>query len=349
VDPTPRTPPPGAVPAPAVAPRPAPAPGAPARPLLGVGLVLAAATLFAVNGSVSKTVLLSGLDSLHLVEIRCLAAAAVFVLAALVRDRRSMAVGRRELAFLAAYGVIGVAMVQWLYFAAISRMPVSIALLVEFTAPVLVALWLRFARHEPVRTRIWAALGLVVVGLALVARVWAGLTLDGAGLVFSGLAAASLAAYYLLGERGLGDRDPVSLAAWSFSAAAVLWAVLLPWWRYPFARLGAGVRLGGGPLLAAHVVPAWVLVVWVVLLGTVAPFGLVLAGLGRIGAARTGLVGTTEPPLAGLFAWLALGETLSVAQVAGAVVVLAGILLAETSRPAPGGGADREVFTPAAS
>jgi drug/metabolite transporter (DMT)-like permease len=77
-----------------------------------------------------------------------------------------------------------------------------------------------------------------------------------------------------------------------------------------------------------------VLVSWVVVLGTVAPFGLVLAGLGRIGATRTGLVGTTEPPLAGVVAWSVLGETLSPAQVIGAVVVLAGIVLAETARAA---------------
>jgi len=302
------------------------------RPIVGVGLVLGAATLFALNGTVSKVVLTTGLDSLRLVEIRCLAAAVVFVAVALVRNPRSLAVRRRELGFIAGYGIIGVAMVQWLYFAAISRMPVSISLLIEFTAPLLVALWLRFVRREQVRARIWWALALVISGLALVARVWAGLTLDTLGLVFSVLAAGSLAAYYLMGERGLGTRDPVSLAAWSFTAAAAFWAVLLPWWQYPFARLGVQVTVGGGGMLPARQVPAWVLVTWVVLLGTVAPFGLVLAGLTRVGATRAGLIGTTEPPLAGVVAWLVLGETLTIAQVLGALVVLAGIVLAETSR-----------------
>lgn len=303
------------------------------RSLVGAGLVLGAAMLFAVNGTVSKAVLTTGLDSLRLVEIRCLAAAVVFTGVALVRAPRSLVIGRRELGFIAVYGIVGVAMVQWLYFAAISRMPVSISLLIEFTAPLLVALWLRFGRGVPVRARIWAALALVIGGLALVARIWAGLTLDPAGLAFSVLAAASLAAYYLLGEHGLGRRDPLSLAAWSFTAAAVFWAALLPWWRYPFDRLVARVAIGGGGLLPQLHTPAWVLVAWVVLLGTVAPFGLALAGLGRVGATRAGLIGTTEPPLAGVVAWVVLGETLSVAQVLGALVVLAGILLAETSRP----------------
>jgi drug/metabolite transporter (DMT)-like permease len=178
------------------------------------------------------------------------------------------------------------------------------------------------------------ALVLVLGGLALVAQVWAGLTLDPVGLTFSVLAAAALAAYYLLGQHGLGTRDAVSLAAWSFLAAAAFWAVLLPWWRFPFDRLTASVTLGSAEaLVPPQSLPAWVLVVWVILLGTVAPFGLALAGLARIGATRAGLVGTTEPPLAGVVAFVVLGETLTGVQVVGALVVLAGIVLAETARP----------------
>src|SRR3954469_19976132 len=107
------------------------------RSLLGAGMAVAAAGLFAVNGTVSKLVLTSGLDSLRLVEIRCAAAAVIFFgLAA--RRPGSLRIGVRELGFVAGYGVLGVAMVQWLYFVAISRMPVSISLLIEFTAPLLV-------------------------------------------------------------------------------------------------------------------------------------------------------------------------------------------------------------------
>jgi len=309
------------------------------RPLVGVGLVLAAGVLFAVNGTASKAVLGSGLDALRLVQIRCTLAAVGFAVIALVRAPRSLAVGRRQVGFLVLYGIVGVAMVQWLYLAAIARMPVSVALLIEFTAPLLVALWSRFVRHEPVRGRVWAALVLVLGGLALVAQVWSGLTLDGVGLVFAGTAAVSLAGYYLMGERGLDGRDPISLATWSFTAASVFWAVLLPWWRYPSGRLGARAAIGGG-LVPAGSVPVWALVAWIVLLGTVAPFGLAFAGLRRIGATRSGLVGTAEPPLAGLVAWAVLGETLSPVQLLGSGVVLAGILLAETARTphAPGVG-----------
>jgi drug/metabolite transporter (DMT)-like permease len=295
---------------------------------------VAAACLFAVNGTVSKLVLASGMSSLHLVEIRCAGAAAVLCLVALARSPRSLAFSRRDLVFLAVYGIVGVAMVQWLYFVAIGRIPVGVALLVEFTAPLLVALWVRFARRRPVRRRVWPALVLVLAGLALVAEVWAGLTLDALGLAAAVVDAGVLAAYYLLGEHGVATRDPVPLAALGFSAAALFWMVLLPPWTFPAASLAVPVHAVG-----ALTLPAGVLVAWVVLLGTVAPFVLVLLGLRRIGATRSGLLGTLEPVLAGGVAWLVLGERLGWVQIAGAGVVLAGIVLAETARtpaaPAP--------------
>jgi drug/metabolite transporter (DMT)-like permease len=297
------------------------------HPLLGVGLVFLAATLFAVNGTVSKLVLENGLSSLRLVEIRCVAATVIFALIA-ARRPSSLRLGRREVGFIAVYGIVGLAMVQWLYFVAITRMPVSVSLLIEFTAPLMVALWVRFVRKEPVRGRVWVALGLCLGGLVLVARVWAGLTLDGIGLITAALAAVSLAAYYMLGERGLGSRDPFSLATWSFGAAGLFWSLLLPWWTFPFDRLGGSVQVGGG---GPHVVVG-VLVGWVVVLGTVAPFGLVLVGLRLIGAARTGLVGTAEPVMAGLVAWVVLGERLAPVQLVGAAVVMAGIVVAESAR-----------------
>jgi drug/metabolite transporter (DMT)-like permease len=297
-------------------------------PAIGVGLVLVAATLFAVNGTVSKLVLTAGLSSQRLVEIRCAGAAVVLCLLALARDRRSLRTPRSELGFIVLYGVVGVAMVQWLYFVALARIPVSLTLLIEFTAPLMVALWVRFVLRRPVRRRLWPALALVLAGLALVARVWAGLTVDGLGLAAAVVAACSLAAYYVMGERGVATRDPVSLAGLSFAAAAVFWAAVQPWWTFPFGRLTEPVAVLG---LA---VPAWVLVLWVIVMGSVVPWVLVLSGLRSIGAARAGLVGTLEPVVASGVAWAVLGEALSPVQLVGGAVVVGGIVVAETARAA---------------
>ena len=296
----------------------------------GVAFAALAALLFAVNGSVSKTVLASGLSSLRLVELRSLGAAVCLLVAVALLRPRSLRASPRELGFLAVAGVVGIGLVQWLYFVAIARLPVGIALLLEYLAPVLVVVWVRFVRHEQVRTRLWAALALSIAGLVVVAEAWQGLRLDGLGVLAGLGAAASLATYYLTSERGLGRRDPLSLAAWTFTSAAVFWSVLQPWWTFPWADLTRSVALPGP--LPDEAVPAWLLVVWVVVLGTVVPYGLILLALRSLGSARTGLLGMAEPVLAAAVAWAVLGEALSPVQLLGGAIVLTGIALAETAR-----------------
>ncbi|MEO6318446.1 MAG: EamA family transporter [Acidimicrobiales bacterium] len=304
-----------------------------ARPALGVGVAAAAALLFGVNGTVSKLALEAGLTTTRLVGLRSLGAAVCLVTVTLLLRPRSLAVGRQELAFLVVAGVVGIGMVQWLYFVAIERLPVGIALLLEYLAPVFVAVWVVFVRREPVRPRIWAALGLCVVGLAVVAQVWSGLTLDGLGVLAGVGAGLSLAAYYLTGERSLDRRDPLSLAAWTFGAAAAFWAILEPPWSIDWAALQASVALPG-PFDGAQV-PLWSLVAWIIVLGTVVPYGFVLVAIKNLGSTRTGLLGMAEPVTSGLVAWVVLSEALTAVQLVGAAIVIAGIVAAETSRRGP--------------
>jgi drug/metabolite transporter (DMT)-like permease len=289
-----------------------------------------AAVLFAVNGTVSKVILGSGMPAPRLTELRCAGALVGLGLLLLVIAPERLRVGRRELPLLAAYGVAGVALVQWLYFVAIGRLPIGIGLLFEYTAPVLVALWARFVLHEPVRSRVWAALALALAGLALVAEVWRGGALDGLGVVAGLGAAAALATYYILGEHSAGRRDPLSTTFWTFLFATVFWSVLQPWWSFPAGSLAGGTSLQGS--LAAVSLPVWALAGWMVVLGTIAPFALVLTGLRHLPATRVGVVGMLEPVLAAGVAWGWLGEALSAAQLAGGAVVLAGIVLAQTAR-----------------
>lgn len=316
--------------------------------MIGVLAAAGAAILFGINGTVSKLTLSSGLSSLDLVQLRSMGSAAALLIVVALTSPATLRVRPRELGFLVVVGIIGIGLVQWLYFVAISRLPVGIALLLEYLAPVLVVLWVRFARRENVRSRMWAAVGLAVVGLAIVARVWEGLTLDGLGLLAGLGSAAALATYYLSSEHGMVRRDPLSLAAWTFSAAALFWAVLRPPWTFDWGRLGREIALPS--LFQGATVPLWLLVVWIILLGTVVPYFFVLLALASLGSARTGLLGMGEPVMAGLVAWVVLGEVLTGVQLLGAALILGGIVLAETSRQraadrrtgsapvAPGGG-----------
>ena len=137
----------------------APLPVEPARarrPRVGYVMAASAATLWAVNGTVSKVILASGISSLRLSQVRSTGALVGLVLVLLVTAPSRLRVRARELPFLAVFGICGLAFVQWFYFLAIHRLAIGIALLIEYLAPLLVALWARFVFHEPVRRRIWA-------------------------------------------------------------------------------------------------------------------------------------------------------------------------------------------------
>jgi drug/metabolite transporter (DMT)-like permease len=316
------------------------------RASTGVFFAIGAAVLFAVNGNVSKVALLNGVSSLELVSARSAGTALILLGITALRSPAALRVGRRELGFLALYGVTGIAMVQWLYFVAIQRMPVGIALLFEYTAPLMVALWVRFVQKQPVRSRLWLGLACALGGLALVAQFWEGMTLDPIGLISAVGAGAALACYYLMGEHGQRERDPISLMGFSFGFSAVLWGIVSPWWTFPFSRLVHTVELPGALPGSA---PMWLMVLWIIVLGSVAPFLLVLLAVGRLGPARVGLIGMLEPVGAGTIAWVLLGESLNKVQVVGSLIVLVGIVLAETARQAaqpPGPSLDeREVST----
>jgi drug/metabolite transporter (DMT)-like permease len=316
------------------------------RASTGVLLATGAAVLFAINGNVSKVTLLNGISSLQLVSVRSAGTALILLGITALRSPGALRVGRRELGFLALYGVTGIAMVQWLYFVAIQRMPVGIALLFEYTAPLMVALWVRFVQKQPVRSRLWLGMACALGGLALVAQFWKGMTLDPIGLVSAVGAGAALACYYLMGEHGQRERDPISLMAFSFGFSAVLWAIVSPWWTFPFARLVHTIDLPGALPGRA---PLWLMVLWIIVLGSVVPFLFVLLAVARLGPARVGLIGMLEPVCAGVIAWVLLGESLNAAQVIGAFIVLVGIMLAETARqvahPSRPSGDEREAST----
>ncbi len=300
------------------------------RPRVGYGMTLAAATLFAVNGAVSKIALgASEMGTLRWTELRSTGGFVGLAIGIALLAPARLKVGRAELTSLALYGLFGFALVQWLYFVAINRLPIGIGLLFEFTAPVLIALWARFAWHEPVRRRVWAALTLVVAGLVLVAQVWRGATLDGVGVAAGLLAAVALAFFYLEGERLAGRRDPLTVVCLALGFAALLWALVQPWWSFPFASLAVDAPLPGDLLGWA---PVWLLALWTIVLGTIAPFVLSIGALRHLPATTVGIVATFEPVAAAVVAWAWLGESLVAVQILGGVVVLVGIVLAETSR-----------------
>ncbi|MFG3712063.1 DMT family transporter [Micromonospora sp. NPDC047730] len=301
------------------------------RPALGVAMVLGSGALFAVNGTISKLVLRAGLDAPQLTLLRAVGAVTgLLALSLLLRPgARRLRITPRQLPLLIGYGLTGFFAVPMLYFVAISRLPVGIGLLFEYTAPLLVALWARFGQRHRVRPRLWAGLALSLLGLGCVAEVWGELKLDGLGVLAGLGAAVFLAGYYVLGSHGVARRDTLSLCTWAFGASAV--AGLLT----RAVTVGAG---GWEPLTADtdRGVPVALLCGYVVVLGSIVPYLLVAGAMRHLPATSVGIVGMVEPVIASAVAWVVLGagEALNTAQLAGGLLVLVGVALAETARVA---------------
>jgi len=295
-------------------------------------LLTLAAVMFASNGVASKLLLSGHISAWRLAQVRSLST--FVILAALIawRAPKTMRITMREIPRLAALGAFGIAAVNGTYFLAISRMHVSIALLIEFTAPVWIVLYLRYVRKKHVPNEMWLALFLALLGLAFVAQVWDGLTLDGIGVIAALTSAFAVAFFFLAGEGFTNTRDNQSTTMWGFGFAALSWSLILPLWNFPFDVFTVSIPLEGA--LEGHNAPGWALILYVVFIGTVFPYLCVMNGLRNLSASTTSAFGMLEPIFAGIIAWFWFGESWTPIQLLGGVIVIAGIYMADRARSA---------------
>lgn len=288
--------------------------------------------LFIINAGVSRVAMRAGLDPAVFTTLRITGAALCFVILAALIDRPALRPPRgHTLVLVAGLGFVGVAGLQLTYNIAINRLPVGIALLLEYLAPVLVVLWVRLVRKDAVRDRMWVAIGCTLVGLAVVGRVWDGLAFDALGVAMGLAAAVCFASYFLIGERGLDHQNPLRVILWAFIIAAAVMNVFAPLTSLGSLRRDASL-LGN---LDSWVVPLWLPIVWIVLLGTVTPFFAQLVALKHLPATIVTIVATLEPVGVLVLGWVWFNESLTAVQVGGGILVLVGIGLAQSARTKP--------------
>ncbi|MEY2813581.1 MAG: hypothetical protein RL579_486 [Actinomycetota bacterium] len=296
----------------------------------GVIALFIAAVAFAVNGIVSKLVLESGLSAWRLAEIRSTGAFAFFLFYALLFKRSAFKFELRALPEMLVYGIIGYACVQAFYFVAILRMPVSVGLIIEFTAPIWIALWVRFVRKQHVPRTMWLAVFLAFSGLLLIAQVWKGLIFDGIGLLAAFLDAFALTAYFLLGEKWGKRVATETLMLYGFGVSMLFWWIAFPIWTYPTEIFSKEIDIRGQA--AGTIASGWMLILFVIVIGTIIPYIGNLIGITKTSASSASVIGMLEPVLAGVFAWIWLSETFNAIQLIGAAAVIAGIYIATKTR-----------------
>ncbi|WP_328859934.1 EamA family transporter [Streptomyces sp. NBC_00306] len=297
----------------------------------GLGLALGSAFAFGGSGVAAKPLIEAGLDPLHVVWLR-VAGSALIMLPVAWRHRDLV---RRRPALLLGFGLLAVAGVQACYFAAISRIPVGVALLIEYLAPALVLGWVRFVQRRPVTRAAAVGVVLAVAGLACVVEVWSGLTFDALGLLLALGAACCQVGYFVLSDHG-GDgdnaADPLGVIAYGLLVGTAVLTVIAQPWSMDFSLLGGSASMGG------TAVPAGLLLAWVVLVATVLAYVTGVVSVRKLSPQVAGVVACLEAVIATVLAWVLLREHLSAPQIVGGAVVLIGAFIAQSQAPkAPSG------------
>ena len=292
--------------------------------------LITAAFGFAAGGVAAKVLREADLDAFRLTQIRITSAALILLIIALIKGKKQLHAKRSEIKDLFLFGVIGIAVVNSFYYFALKYLYVSVALIIEFTAPIWIALYLRFVKKINIPTTAWVGIICAFLGLVLISQIWSGKSLHPLGVLVAILDALALAYYFLTADRLGQNRSSLSLTTWGMGIAAIFWAIALPWWNFPFEFLTQTFTLSGE--LSRYSAPGWALILWIVVTATVIPYLLTVAAIRELSASTSSVIGMIEPIFAGVIAWLLLNEAFTNIQLLGCTVVLIGIYLADKAR-----------------
>ncbi len=301
---------------------------------VGVGLMalLLSSAAFGTSGPFAKALIEAGWSPGAVVLVRIAGAAALLLPVGLWQVRHRLRATVRELPLAAGYGCLAVAAAQLGYFQAVERLTVGVALLIEYLGIVLVVLWVWvLTRRRPHRLT-GVGIVLALVGLALVLDLTGQSTPDLVGVVWAMLAATGLAGHYVLAARET-TLPPFAFAALGLTAGAVVLGALGASGVLPMEVGAARVDLGGADA------PAWLALLELVVVAAAVAYVLGVLGARHLGSTLASFVGLTEVLFAVLFAWLVLGELPGPWQLAGGVVILAGVVAVRVGerREAPAG------------
>ena len=288
------------------------------------------AIFFSLNG-VIVTLVLDHMTTFRLAQVRALGTFFLLFLITFIQDRNSLKAQRSEIPTLIFYGVFGYAMVQLGYFIGISRgVPLSLVLIIEFTAPFWIVLWIKFVRKSVVAKDMWVAIALSLLGLIMVAKVWQGFAFDLIGSFGALGAALALAVYFLMSQSQGTKRSAQAMVVWGMGIAGLFWSLVLPIWNFPTEIFTTEINLQGR--FSDYSAPGWLLIAYIIIFGTMVPYLFVVGGIRRLSASTSSVIGMMEPVLAGVFAWVWLSQSWSAIQLAGGAIVLIGIYIADRAK-----------------
>ncbi len=302
-------------------------PKAKPNPALGWFYTLVSSLLFGLNAATSKVVVQAHISPELVVIFRSGSSAILAAVILVVVNRKAYIVQRGEWPRLVIFGIGGIALMQWSYTNAVSLLPVGISLLFEYTAAIItpVVMWVIYKRRP--NSNLWWGAGLALGGLVVVSQIWKS-DLNPLGVFFGFMAALCVVFYFVMGEHVQKSRDSLSTLFFAMLISCIFWLII----RHPtFASLP---DLSGQLDLTGHLagirVPTWLVLVWFSVMGSFAPMLMGFAALKNLSPTYVGIGSISEVIWAFVFGWLWLGEAMGGIQVIGAVLVVAGIVLAQS-------------------
>lgn len=295
----------------------------------GAGLLcgVVSSVCFSASGTFAKALTDAGFSALQAVWLRVAGASLVLALTILALRGpgafRALVRNAPAARGVLLFGLVAIAACQGMYFVAASRLPVGIAILLEFAGPALVVLYQRLVQRREVRPTAFAGIAMAMVGLCCVVEIWSGLSLDALGLACGVGAAVGNAAYFLIIDRLTGAVDALVISAGGMIVACVALVPLALPWNMPWHRFGTPVDL------AHHAIPGWLVGALLVVVSTVVSYVVGGMAVQRLSASVAGGLAYVEPISACVLAWVLLGQRLSAVQMLGGVVVLLGAYTAQ--------------------
>lgn len=290
--------------------------------LRGYLLAALAAAGWAAGGLTAKWLFLTTgaqVDPATLSAARALLATVMLLAYLGVFRRRELIVRVRDLPFLALFGIAGLALVHFTYFAAIQLTNVPTAILLEYLASILVLGVSVAFLGERMTWALPVGVAASVIGCALMVGAigGGGLKVSPEGIAWGLASAVFFALYTVLGKYAVPRFSPWTLLTYGLGFATLFWLVYLGG-PAPILRV-----LADGRTLAAVSVMA--------LVSTIVPFGAYLAALHHIDATKASITATLEPVLAGIATYLipVFYAPLSALQLLGAALVIAAVVVAQ--------------------
>jgi drug/metabolite transporter (DMT)-like permease len=297
----------------------------------GLAVALLSAMSFATSGAFFKPLLEAGWSPVAAVTARTLTAGLVLLPFVLVSLRGRWGALWRARWRVLGMGLIGVAFTQATYFAAVHRIPVSTALLIEYLAPLLLVAWAWATTRRAPRAIVLLGSALAIGGLVLVIGPGALQVVDPTGLALAFAAAVGCALYFVIAARPADDLPPVALAGAGLLLASLVLAVIGGAGLLPFTATFGDLPLFGTDL------PWWVPLLIVAVIGTAVAYATGITASAILGSRLASFIGLLEVVFASVFAWLLLDEQLTGLQLVGGALILAGIAAVRAEPTEPGG------------